>query len=174
MDVSERSQQLTAAIAAQESLRQMLGDPVADVTISALREQLAKLQVREPAGPSIGDDRQVEGERKHVTVLFADLCDFTSLSERIDPEMMRDLQEDLFRELASVVRRYQGFVEKFVGDAIFAVFGAPVTREDDAERSLHAALSMRQRMERINRHWAGRLGVPVALHIGVNSGTVVA
>ncbi len=174
MDVSERSQQLMAAIAAQESLRQTLGDLVVDVTISALREQLAKLQVREPGRPSFRGDRQVEGERKHVTVLFADLCDFTSLSERIDPEIMRGLQEDLFHELASIVRRYQGFVEKFVGDAIFAVFGAPVTREDDAERSLHAALSMRQRMERINRHWAGPLGVPVALHISVNSGTVVA
>ncbi len=86
-------------------------------------------------------DRQAEGDRRLVTVLFADLAGFTALSESLDPEEVRALQTDLFRELSGAIERYDGFVEKFVGDAVMAVFGAPRAHEDDPERALHAALS---------------------------------
>jgi adenylate cyclase len=76
--------------------------------------------------------------------------------------------------MASVVEHYEGFVEKFVGDAIMAVFGAPVAHEDDPERCLHAALAMHKRMEELNHRWEHRFGTPLALHIGVNTGPVVA
>src|SRR4030095_16385858 len=70
--------------------------------------------------------------------------------------------------------RYEGFVEKFVGDAVMAVFGAPRAHEDDPERGLRAALLMRERMEALSRRWERRGGRPLALHSGLNTGPVVA
>jgi adenylate cyclase len=115
-----------------------------------------------------------DGDRRPVTVLFADLAGFTALSEGLDPEDVRAIQADLFREMSASIERYEGFVEKFVGDAVMAVFGAPRAHEDDPERGLHAALLMRERMGALTRRWERRVGRPLALHIGVNTGPVVA
>ena len=115
-----------------------------------------------------------EGDRRPVTVLFADLAGFTALSEGLDPEDVRAIQSDLFHEMSASIDRYEGFVEKFVGDAVMAVFGAPRAHEDDPERGLRAALLMRERMDALNRRWERRVGRPLALHIGVNTGPVVA
>ncbi len=109
-----------------------------------------------------------------MTVLFADLSGFTALGERLDPEDVRALQSDLFRQMASAVGRYEGFVEKFVGDALMAVFGAPTAHEDDPERALRAALALEERVAALSERWAGRLGCPLALHIGIHTGPVVA
>src|SRR5215204_4967118 len=81
-----------------------------------------------------------EADRRPVTVLFADVVGFTSLAERLDPEELRSLMMDCFQTLAEEIRRYDGFIEKFIGDAIHAVFGAPVAHEDDPERAVRAAL----------------------------------
>ena len=113
-------------------------------------------------------------DRRPATVLFADLAGFTAISERLDPEDVRAFQNDLFREMAAGIERYGGFVEKYVGDAVMAVFGAPRAHEDDPERALHAALDLHQRVATLNADWAGRLGREVALHVGVNTGRVVA
>ena len=115
-----------------------------------------------------------EADRRQVTVLFADVSGFTTLAERLDPEEVRAFQNALFEPLAQVVAHYDGFVEKFVGDAVLAVFGAPVAHEDDPERALNAALDMVGCVNRLNELWAGRLGQPIGLHIGVHTGPVVA
>jgi len=107
-------------------------------------------------------------------VLFADVSGFTALAERLDPEEVRAFQNALFETLAQAIARYDGFVEKFVGDAVMAVFGAPVAHEDDPERALDAALDMLGRSARLSDRWEGRLGQPVTLHIGVHTGPVVA
>ncbi|HEX9420876.1 MAG TPA: adenylate/guanylate cyclase domain-containing protein [Methylomirabilota bacterium] len=107
-------------------------------------------------------------------MLFADLAGFTALSEALDPEDVRAIQGDLFHEMSESIDRYEGFVEKFVGDAVMAVFGAPRAHEDDPERSLRAALLMRERMGTLNRRWERQVGRPLELHIGVNTGPVVA
>src|SRR6476646_6071764 len=83
-----------------------------------------------------------ETDRRSVTVLFADLSDFTTLSEQLDPEIMQALQNELFEELTSAVQDFGGFVDKFVGDAVLALFGAPHAHEDDPERALRTALDM--------------------------------
>ncbi|MBI4574333.1 MAG: tetratricopeptide repeat protein [candidate division NC10 bacterium] len=129
-----------------------------------------------PAGQSAGTaERGVEeADRRPVTVLFADLSGFTALSERLDPEEVRALQDELFQDMASVIERYEGFVEKFVGDAVMAVFGAPVAHEDDPERAIRAAIAMHERMAALNGRWEHRVGRPLALHIGINTGPVVA
>jgi adenylate cyclase len=115
-----------------------------------------------------------EADRRPVTVLFADLAGFTALSERLDPEVVRAIQKELLGELAAAIAHYGGFVEKFAGDAVLAVFGAPVAHEDDAERALRAALAMHERTAALSARWEHRLGQRLALHVGVNTGPVVA
>lgn len=120
------------------------------------------------------DAASPDADRRQVTVLFADVSGFTTLAERLDPEEVRAFQSELFDMLGAVVSRYDGFVEKFVGDAVMAVFGAPLAHENDPERALSAALDMAQGSERMSAKWAVRLGQAVALHIGVHTGPVVA
>jgi len=128
-----------------------------------------KLAAAAPPAPAA-----VEADRRAATVLFADLSGFTTISERLDPEDVRALQTDLFGVLRGVVQRFDAFVEKFVGDAVMAVFGAPVAHEDDPQRALHAALEMHACVAALSERWRERIGHPLTLHIGVNSGRVVA
>ncbi len=83
-------------------------------------------------------------ERRLVSVLFADLVGFTPLSEHRDPEEVRELLSQYFERCRTLIERYGGTVEKFIGDAVMAVWGTPVAREDDAERAVRAALSLTQ------------------------------
>ena len=124
--------------------------------------------------PPKPDSTSREADRRAVSVLFADLSGFTALSERLDPEDVRAFQNALFETLSRAIARYDGFVEKFVGDAVLAVFGAPVAHEDDPARACAAALDMLDRAAALSREWAGRLGQPVALHVGIHTGPVVA
>lgn len=114
-----------------------------------------------------------EADRRTVTVLFADLCGFTALSEQLDPEVMQTLQNELFEELTVAVQSFGGFVDKFIGDAMLALFGAPVAHEDDPERALRAALDMVDRAADVGQRWQARVHVPLVLHVGVNTGPVV-
>ena len=120
------------------------------------------------------DAPRPEVDRRQVTVLFADLTGFTALSERLDPEDVRAFQNALFESLAQAVTAYGGYVAKFLGDAVLAVFGAPVAHENDPERALGSALDMLARGAALSGQWAGRLGQPVTLHIAVHTGPVVA
>src|SRR5437763_11911350 len=86
-------------------------------------------------------------ERKIVTVLFADLVGFTSRAERLDPEDVRALLDPYWRHLRDELERFGGTVEKFIGDAVVALFGAPLAHEDDPERAVRAALAIRERVE---------------------------
>jgi adenylate cyclase len=119
-------------------------------------------------------EAEPEADRRQVTLLFADLTGFTSLAERLDPETVRAFQNALFEAMARAVTHFDGFIEKFVGDAVMAVFGAPRAHEDDPVRALEAALEMLQHVDELNAQWARRLGRRVTLHIGVHNGPVVA
>ena len=105
-------------------------------------------------------------ERKLATVLFADLVGSTELGGRTDPERTRAMLDRFYDAMAAEITRAGGTVEKFVGDAVMAVFGAPAAQEDHAERALHAALAMRRRL-------ADLFGEELRLRIGVNTGDVV-
>ncbi len=110
------------------------------------------------------------GERKIVTILFADVSGFTALSEKLDPEAVRDLITACFDRLVPCIQRYGGTIDKFMGDEIMALFGAPQAHENDPERALRAALEMRRVLAAFNaeRH------SPLAIHFGVNTGLVYA
>ena len=139
---------------------------------AAVTGQPAVAEPKSPAPTAGGAGR--DADRRQVTILFADLSGFTTLAERLDPEDVRAFQNALFETLAQAIVRYDGFVEKFVGDAVLAIFGAPVAHEDDPERALDAALDILERGEALSQRWAARLGQPVALHIGIHTGPVVA
>lgn len=119
--------------------------------------------------PSVSSDNE-NADRRTATILFADLCGFTGLGEHMDPEILQTFQNELFAELTEAVETYGGFVDKFIGDALLALFGAPVAHEDDAERALRAAIDMIARANLIGERWEERIGAPVNLHIGLNTG----
>jgi class 3 adenylate cyclase/tetratricopeptide (TPR) repeat protein len=111
-------------------------------------------------------------ERRIVSVLFADLVGFTPLSERLDAEDVATIQDAYFDATRETIQRYGGVVEKFIGDAAMAVFGAPRSRDDDAERSVRAGLALIGAVEQLN----ARLGLEpdaLQLRVGVNTGEVV-
>ena len=197
--LEEQISQLETAITAQETLRPTIGDAAVEACIAALRAQVAALRARQqaetlPSGQvtpkqllerlrsylpqGLADKMRalgrIEGERKQATVVFADLSGFTALSERLDPEEVTMLTNEVLKEMAEAVYQYEGYVDKFIGDAVMAVFGAPVAHEDDPERALRAAVAMRERLEHFNQAWSERHGQPLSLHVGVNTGTVIA
>lgn len=141
----------------------------------ALASRTSRPQPSSPAFVSSSPEPrpETEADRRIVTALFADLCGYTTLGEQIDPEMLQALQNEIFEELSAAVGAHGGYVDKFIGDALLALFGAPVAHEKDPERALCAALEMQQRMARIEEHWRARLGQPLTIHIGVNTGPVV-
>src|SRR3954465_6950140 len=96
-------------------------------------------------------------QRKTVTVLFCDLTGSTALGETLDPERLRALLARYFERMKAIVERHGGSVEKFIGDAVMAVFGVPVLHEDDALRALRAAVEMRAALPELGVH--GRIGV---------------
>jgi predicted ATPase/class 3 adenylate cyclase len=115
----------------------------------------------------------LEGERKPVTVLFADVARSMELAERIDPEEWHRLLDRLFRVLAEGVHRYEGTVNQYTGDGIMALFGAPIAHEDHAQRACAAALSMARSLEALAEDVRRESGLDLAVRMGLNSGEVV-
>ncbi|HEY9390942.1 MAG TPA: adenylate/guanylate cyclase domain-containing protein [Mycobacteriales bacterium] len=111
--------------------------------------------------------------RKTVTVLFCDLTDSTALSERLDPEPLRTLMLRYYTLARDCLERYGGSVEKFIGDAVVAVFGVPTVHEDDALRAVRAAADLLATIERSNDELARMVGATLAVRIGINTGEVV-
>ena len=109
-------------------------------------------------------------ERRRVTIMFADLVGFTAIVEQTDAEQVQRIINSCFDQLVPIVEQYGGTVDKFIGDAVMALFGAPIAHEDDAVRALHAALDMQAVLREFNRVHATDL----ALHIGINTGMVIA
>lgn len=156
--------QLEQSITTLESQRAILGDAVVDSSIAILREKLAALS------QSVIVQSEQAGERKLVTVMFADISGFTALSEKNDPEHVRALVNACFSWLVPIIEKYGGTVEKFIGDEIMAMFGAPVAHENDAERALRASLDMMEALVEFNKKHLTSLG----MHFGINTGVVVA
>jgi len=126
-------------------------------------------------GSSLAANPSFDGKaRKTVTVIFADVVGSTELDERLDPETMRQIMTRYFQTLRRVLERHGGTVEKFVGDAVMAVFGIPVVHEDDALRAIRAAVEMAEALRMLNDELERRWGIDLEIRIGVNTGEVVA
>src|SRR5215210_2005326 len=111
--------------------------------------------------------------RKHVTLVFTDLVGSTTLGERTDPETVRRVISRHFEDARAVVEAHGGMVEKFVGDAVMAVFGVPELHEDDALRAVRAAAEIGKRLDDLNAESMSRYGVELAIRTGVNTGEVI-
>jgi class 3 adenylate cyclase/tetratricopeptide (TPR) repeat protein len=147
--------------------------PTAEQRLTVLQERMpedlaAKLRAATEAGSAAG-------ERRPVTMLFADISGFTALAEALDPEEVATLIDRCLGAMAEAIYRYEGTVDKYIGDCVMALFGAPVAHENDPERAIHAALEMRRRVAAINDELAvGQTDPMLTMHVGVNTGVVVA
>src|SRR5215207_1272951 len=124
-----------------------------------------------PAAPPVTTAIPPE-ERRQVTVLFADLSGYTAFAERMDPEDVKSLVDRALLRLGQEVERYGGTVDKYIGDNVMAIFGAPVAHEDDEERAVRAGLGMQAAMGDVNENLPD--GVHFELRVGVNTGEVLA
>ncbi|HSX80939.1 MAG TPA: adenylate/guanylate cyclase domain-containing protein, partial [Candidatus Saccharimonadia bacterium] len=115
----------------------------------------------------------LEGERKQVTVLFADIKGSTELIQGLDPEQARAILDPVLRAMMEAVHRYEGTVNQVLGDGIMALFGAPIAHEDHAARACYAALAMQDTMRRAADEVRRAHGLTVQLRVGLNSGEVV-
>ena len=154
-------ERLERAIAALEAQRATLGDAVVDTAIAALRREM------------LAPKPLPREERKRVTVLFADLVGFTAMAEKMDPEEVHEVLEAYFGRWKAAIARHEGMVEKFIGDAVAAVFGLPLARENASQQAICAALEVREELEELNRTLERERGLRLAMRVGIHTGPVL-
>ena len=115
----------------------------------------------------------MEGERKLVTVLFADVANFTAISEKLDPEEIHEIMDACFKILMDEIHRHEGTINQFTGDGVMALFGAPLAHEDHAQRACHAALAIQNSLDPYSQKLKEDLSIDFRMRIGLNSGPVV-
>jgi class 3 adenylate cyclase len=138
-------------------------------------------EISEPESPTLhrrtekpsSNDAPYEGERKHVTVLFSDLTGYTVMSEKLDPEEVKEITTHIFDEISKIISKYDGFIEKFAGDAVMALFGVPKAHEDDPIRAVKAAREIHELVDAVSPEVEARIGQPISMHTGINTGLVV-
>ena len=115
----------------------------------------------------------IEGERKLVTVFFADVANYTSISEKLDPEEVHQIMDGCFKILMEEIHKYEGTINQFTGDGVMALFGAPVAHEDHAKRACYAALAAQKALEEYGNKIKKDIGLEFKMRIGLNSGHVI-
>ena len=159
----EERESISRAIAALEGQRSVLGDAVVETALAPLREKLAALQPNPTAE-----------QRKLVTVLFADLIGFTAMSEHMDPEDVREIMNSYFIRWTTAIEHFGGIVEKFIGDAVMAVFGLKTASEADPENAIRTALQMRDLLkQRQSDDPEINMLANLRMRVGIHTGPVV-
>ncbi|MBI2265138.1 MAG: adenylate/guanylate cyclase domain-containing protein [Armatimonadetes bacterium] len=130
-------------------------------------ESVAKELLDDPKGTQLG------GESLHVTVLFSDIRNFTTMSENMHPQEAISFLNEYLSEMVDVIFRYEGTLNKFIGDGIMAFWGAPAPQKDHAFRAIQAALEMLLRLEELNRKWSKERKAPIRIGIGIHTGVAV-
>jgi class 3 adenylate cyclase/tetratricopeptide (TPR) repeat protein len=115
----------------------------------------------------------IEGERRQVTVLFADIAGFTALAEGLDPEEVHQIVDRCFEAITAEVHRFEGTINQYTGDGVMALFGAPIAHEDGARRAVHAALGIQRAIRDLSREIEARQGPAIRMRVGLNTGPVV-
>ena len=98
----------------------------------------------------------MEGERRQVTVLFADVAGFTTMAEKLDPEEVHQIMDHCFERITAEVHRFEGTINQYTGDGVMALFGAPIAHEDSPRRAVHAALGIQHALRDVAQTLAGR------------------
>jgi adenylate cyclase len=121
-----------------------------------------------------GEMKLDQGTKKEVVILFSDIRGFTSMSENMDPDDVAQMLREYFTEMVDIIFRHNGTLDKFIGDAIMALWGAPIGTPEDADNAMQAALEMQQKLVELNQHWKQGGKPAVNIGIGINSGQVFA
>ncbi|HEY9743354.1 MAG TPA: adenylate/guanylate cyclase domain-containing protein [Coleofasciculaceae cyanobacterium] len=140
-------------------MRQTFGRYLTDEVVASLLET--------PEGLQLG------GEKRKVTILMSDLRGFSALSERVPPEIAVDVINFYLEVMTEVISQYNGTINEIMGDGIFVMFGAPITREDDSQRAIACAIAMQLAMDRVNQHNQQLNQPPLEMGIGINTGEVL-
>ena len=144
----------------QQFIRATFGRYVSDEVVQNLLEA--------PEGLKLG------GDLREVTMLMSDIRQFTSICEQLPPDGVMNMLNNYLGKMSEIIIDHQGIIDEIIGDAVFAIFGAPISREDDADRAVQCALDMQEAMRDINRSNL-KAGLPeISMGIGINTGTVVA
>ncbi|MBI5582823.1 MAG: AAA family ATPase [Deltaproteobacteria bacterium] len=114
-----------------------------------------------------------EPERRHVTALFSDLTGYTALTERLDPEQVKEITGQVFAGVKGIISKYEGFIDRLLGDGVLAFFGIPKAHEDDPIRAIRAAMEIHDIVKALSPKYEGRVGAPLIMHSGINTGLVV-
>jgi len=149
----------------QDLLRQ---ERIREAYCRFLPEHLAERVISQPDAVRLG------GSRQYVTALFSDLRGFTALAETLAPEAAVDLLNDFFTEMTRIIFRYGGTLDKYLGDGLLAVFGAPLSDPTDAIRAVRCAIEMQLALEELGSEWQRQSRPDIPMGIGVNSGEVLA
>ncbi len=143
-------------------------DLIKDTFSRYVTKQVADEILKDPAGVSLG------GVKREATILFSDIRGFTAFAERHEPEDVIARLNEYLAAMVDVIFKYEGTLDKFIGDAIMAVYGSPISREDDPLRAAMTALEMRERLQILNEKWAAEGREPLKIGIGINAGEVIA
>lgn len=140
------------------------------------RRQEAKIQSYTPrhlAEKILTSRSALEGERRQVTVLFADVANFTTLAEKLDPEVVHEIIDRCFERITAEVHRLEGTINQYTGDGVMALFGAPIAHEDGPRRAVHAALGIQRALRGYGQELQAQRGLSLQMRIGINTGPVV-
>jgi class 3 adenylate cyclase/tetratricopeptide (TPR) repeat protein len=129
-----------------------------------------KLEIHEKPSIKVSD---FKGERKNATILFSDLAGYTAMTEKMDPEDVKNLMGDIFEKAGKIVEKYGGTVEQFFGDEIMILFGVPKAHEDDPVRAVHTAIEIHKLVEILSKEFEKKYQNQLTMHTGINSGLVI-
>src|SRR5215208_3237911 len=160
--LQQQIEELKKALEGLASMRSVLGDAIADTTLTVLQDQLSELERQ-----ATQQEASNTARRKLVTVLFADVSGFTALSEHMDAEDVGNLVNHLWIRADRVIQEFGGHIDKHIGDEVMALWGTETAREDDAERAVRAAIKMEETFKE------GSGSFPIRLKVGINSGPVL-
>ena len=130
-------------------------------------------RVSEPLADTPAPGMVRQGERRHVTILFTDLTGYTALSEKYDPEDIQALSAAIQSKVSAILLKYNGYLERVIGDGIMAVFGLPMSHEDDPVRAIKAAREIHQIVAALQPFKSFDAAEPIRMHTGINTGLVV-
>ncbi len=139
-----------------------------------IKDTFGKYVSKQVAEAILNGRLELGGERKRATVLISDIRNFTAISEKLPPEEVVDFLNEYFSEMVSVVTKYEGTLDKFIGDALLAVFGAPIAHADDAKRAVFAALEMQEKLKEFNKKRVKKGQNEIRIGVAVHTGNLVA
>ena len=149
------------------------GKPLADAAKESTQRDPRSYTPKHLAEKILTSRSALEGERKQVTILFADVKGSTELASELDPEEWHGIMDRFFQILAEGVHRFEGTVNEYRGDGIMALFGAPIAHEDHAQRACYSALHLREALRRYADELRIGKGISFSVRMGLNSGEVV-